>query len=155
MDEIDKKIVSLLAQQGRLSHEQLEQAVNLSRPAVHERVKRLETQGVIRGYHADIDWSALGYAITAFIWVSSRAKSDDTAGALLQLNMPEVIIEACDGITGEWCLLIKVHVLSVSILKNFIDRIYSVDGVQNTMTILSLTAYHEEQAAPTSQGESL
>lgn len=143
MDDIDREIVRLLVQQGRLSHEQIGQTVNLARPTIHDRVKRLETQGVIRGYHAQVDWAACGYPLTAFIWVSSRTKSDDTAAALLQLATPEVVIESCHGVTGEWCLLIQVHVLSSTVLKEFIDRIYSVEGVQNTMTILSLTVYHE------------
>jgi Lrp/AsnC family leucine-responsive transcriptional regulator len=155
MDDVDRKIVGLLARQGRLSHEQIGQAVNLARPTVHERVKRLETQGMIRGYHADVDWAALGYPLTAFIWVSSRAKSDDTAAALLRLSTPQAIIETCDGVTGEWCLLLKVRVPSPPLLKDFIDRVYGVEGVQNTMTILSLTAYHETQAAGLFPGESL
>jgi len=144
MDDIDRKIVRLLVQQGRLSHEQIGQAVNLARPTVHERVKRLESQGVIRGYHAQVDWTELGYPLTAFIWVSSRTKSDDTAASLLRHNTPEVIIESCHGVTGEWCLLVQAHVSSPTALKEFIDCIYSVEGVQNTMTILSLTAYHEQ-----------
>ncbi len=146
MDDIDKKIVRLLVQQGRLSHEQIGRSVNLARPTVHERVKRLESEGIIRGYHAQVEWTALGYPLTAFIWVSSRTKSDDTAAALLQLGTPEVIIESCHGVTGEWCILVQVHVSSPAALKGFIDRIYGVEGVQNTMTILSLTAYHEQTA---------
>jgi Lrp/AsnC family leucine-responsive transcriptional regulator len=154
MDDIDREIVRLLVQQGRLSHEQIGQTVNLARPTIHERIKRLEAQGVLRGYHAQVDWAALGYPLTAFIWVSSRTKSDDTAAALLRLAAPGVVIELCHGVTGEWCLLLQVHVVSPTVLKEFIDYIYSVDGVQNTMTILSLTAYHERGKAikPTQRG---
>ncbi len=143
MDDIDRKIVGLLAEQGRLSFEQVGQAVNLARPTVHERVRRLEAQGVIHGYHAQVDWAGLGYPLTTFIWVSSRAKSDETAAALLKLDSPEAVIEACHGVTGEWCLLAQVHVKSATALKEFIDHIYSIEGVQNTMTILSLAAYRE------------
>jgi Lrp/AsnC family leucine-responsive transcriptional regulator len=143
MDDLDKQIAYLLSQQGRLTYEQIGQAVNLARPTVHERVKRLEARGVIRGYHAQVDWPALGYPLTAFVWVSSRAKSDDTAAALLRLSTPQAVIEACHGVTGEWCLLVQVHVKSAYDLKEFIDGIYTVEGVQNTMTILSLATYQE------------
>jgi Lrp/AsnC family transcriptional regulator, leucine-responsive regulatory protein len=155
MDDTDKKIVRLLVEQGRLPHERLGQKVNLARPTVNERVKRLEKQGVIRGYHAEVDWAALGYPITTFIWVSSRAPSDDTAAALMELKVAGAILEACHGVTGEWCLLLKVHVASPAVLKHFIDQIYTVKGVQNTMTVLSLTAYLNEQANPIILGEDL
>lgn len=143
MDEIDQKIVQLLVQQGRMSHEQIGQIVNLARPTVHERVKKLEAQGIIRGYIAQVDWAEMGYSLTAFIWVSSRTKSDETAASLLKLEREGVIIEACHGVTGEWCLFVQIHVASPKALKEFIDLLYTVEGVQNTMTILSLTAYHE------------
>ncbi|MBN1317980.1 MAG: Lrp/AsnC family transcriptional regulator [Anaerolineales bacterium] len=143
MDDVDKHIVRLLLQAGRMPHEQIGQTVKLARPTIHERVKRLESQGVIRGYHARVDWAALGYPLTVFIWVTSRSKSDETAAALLGLDVPEVIIESCHGVTGEWCLLLQIHVSSPAALKEFIDRIYTVEGVQNTMTVLSLTTYQE------------
>ena len=153
MDDIDHKIACLLSRQGRLSYEQIGQAVNLARPTVHERVKRLEAHGIIRGYHAQVDWPALGYPLTAFVWVSSRAKSDETAAALLRLSTSQAVIEACHGVTGEWCLLVQVHVKSANALKEFIDGIYSVEGVQNTMTILSLAAYQERGTITASNKE--
>ena len=104
MDIIDQQLVHLLAQNGRMTHEELARVVPLSRPSVHERVKRLEAHSVIRGYHARIDWSTLGQPLTAFIWVTNREKSDDTATALLHLNCPAAVIEECYGMTGEWCL---------------------------------------------------
>ncbi len=144
MDTIDQQLVHLLAQNGRMTHEELARVVPLSRPAVHERVKRLEAHSVIRGYHARIDWSALGQPLTAFVWVTCREKSDDTATALLRINCPGAVIEECYRMTGEWCLLLKVRVTSPRVLKDLIDCVYTVPGVQNTLTTLSLAAYHEE-----------
>jgi DNA-binding Lrp family transcriptional regulator len=69
LDALDRSIISFLRLNGRMSHEQISRQVNLSRPAVHERIKRLEEQGIIRGYQALVDWSALGLPLTAFIWV--------------------------------------------------------------------------------------
>ncbi|REG05430.1 Lrp/AsnC family transcriptional regulator [Pelolinea submarina] len=144
MDDINREILQLLIQKGRLSHELIGQAVNLARPTIHKRVKQLEDQGVIYGYHAQVDWAALGYPLTVFIWVSSRNKSDDTAACLLKLSTSGVIIESCHGVVGEWCLLLQTHVISPTVLKEFIDQIYTVEGVQNTMTILSLSAYRDQ-----------
>ena len=72
MDALDREIISFLRLNGRMSHEQISQQVNLSRPAVHERIKRLEEQGIIRGYQTLVDWSALGLPLTAFIWVRTQ-----------------------------------------------------------------------------------
>ena len=60
MDAIDQAIVRLLDRHGRLSQEQLAKRVRLSRPAVHQRVKRLEAAGVLKGYRAVLDWAAVG-----------------------------------------------------------------------------------------------
>jgi len=61
-----------------MRHEELARVVPLSRHAVHERVKRLDTHSIIRRYQARIDWSALGQPLTTFTWVMSREKSGDT-----------------------------------------------------------------------------
>jgi Lrp/AsnC family leucine-responsive transcriptional regulator len=144
MDQLDREIVTLLMDHGRLSHEEIGQRINLSRPAVHERIKRLEQKGIITGYNAVVDWTSLGYPITAFIWVSSNARSDDKAQALMQQKILDVVIESCHSVTGEWCLYLYVHVTSPLALKNFIDSLYKIEGVQNTMTILSLAEYHHQ-----------
>ena len=67
MDEIDREIVRISHANGRLNQERIAREVKLSRPAVHERVRRLEEQGVIRGYKALVDWAALGQPVTAFV----------------------------------------------------------------------------------------
>ncbi len=63
MDEMDRKIVEVLVGNGRMSHEQIAKEVHLSRPAVFERIKRLEAQGVIRGYGARIRVSNAGKVV--------------------------------------------------------------------------------------------
>jgi Lrp/AsnC family leucine-responsive transcriptional regulator len=75
MDAMDRKIVSVLMDNGRLSHEQIAREVHLSRPAVFERIKRLEGQGIIRGYGARVHWEALGLPLTAFVWIRASATS--------------------------------------------------------------------------------
>jgi len=144
MDQLDREIVTLLMDYGRLSHEEIGQRINLSRPAVHERIKRMEQKGIIVGYQASVDWASLGYPITAFVWVSSNARSDDKAQSLMQQKIPETIIESCHSVTGEWSIYLHVHVTAPLALKNFIDSLYKIEGVQNTMTILSLAEYHHQ-----------
>ena len=80
MDDMDRKIVGILSGNGRLSHEQIGREVHLSRPAVFERIRRLEAQGVIRGYGAKVHWEALGLPLTAFVWIrTGNVNCNDSA----------------------------------------------------------------------------
>lgn len=143
MDEIDRAIVRLLLDNGRLSQEQIARAVHLSRPAVHERMKRLEETGIIRGYQAQIDWEAFGLPLTSFTLVSSIWGAQQISAAIAQLNMEGAMLEDCHSLTGEWCVLIKTRVASPRALERFVSRIRNLPGVQNTLTMLALSTYYE------------
>ena len=67
MDKIDKKLLRLLQENARYSLKQLSEKVYLSSPAVAARIEKLEEEGIITGYHADISLDKMGYHITAFI----------------------------------------------------------------------------------------
>jgi Lrp/AsnC family leucine-responsive transcriptional regulator len=143
LDALDREIISFLRLNGRMSHEQISQQVNLSRPAVHERIKRMEEQGIIRGYQALVDWSALGLPLTAFIWVrTTGASCHETGQALLSLSNTDAIVQECYRVTGEWCLLLQTQLASPLALEALLDRIRTVPNVQETMTILALSALH-------------
>ena len=143
MDGIDQQIVDLLRANGRLSREQIAREVSLSRPAVHERVKRLEEGRVIRGYTAEVDWNALGKPLTAFINVRTAGASSETGCAILDLSGRDALVEECYRVTGEWCLLVKVRVATPLALQAILDRIRLVPGVQESMTSIALSALHE------------
>jgi Lrp/AsnC family leucine-responsive transcriptional regulator len=146
LDAIDREIVSLLYQNGRLSHEQIAQKVNLSRPAVHERVKRLEEQGILRGYQACVDWSALGLPLTTFIWVrTSGTTCSETGQTIMSLSNTDVLVEECYRVTGEWCMLVKARLASPLALQDLIDRIRGISNVEGTMTHLALSTLNEDR----------
>jgi Lrp/AsnC family transcriptional regulator, leucine-responsive regulatory protein len=150
MDEIDQAIARLLERHGRLSQEQLARRVRLSRPAVHQRVKRLEAAGVLQGYRAVLDWAAVGLPLTAFVWV--RTGGADCAGvgpALLRVGGADGFVEECHRVTGDWCLLLKVRAASPLALQDLIDRVRAVAGVQATMTTLALSSLHGPSEATT------
>ncbi len=146
MDEIDQNIVRLLHANGRLSQEQLAKEVHLSRPAVHERVKRLEEEGVIRGYKAKVDWNALGLPVTAFVWVQATRLSREAGKAMMELQHPAAFVEECHRVAGEWCLLLKIRAATPQHLEALLDQICEVPGVQTTMTttVLSTLGEHGE-----------
>ena len=119
IDATDRKIIGELTTDGRVSLAELGRRVNLSSPAVAERVQRLERAGVIIGYRAEIDPRALGYELTAIVRIKPAP------GRLpkipeLALEIPEV--GECHRITGEDCFFLKVHLRSIDELSPVLDR---------------------------------
>jgi len=147
MDDMDRKIVEILVGNGRLSHEQIAREVHLSRPAVFERIKRLEARGVIRGYGARIDWAAIGMPLTAFVWIRTNAVNCNESGRqLADLKVEGAFLEDLYRVTGDWCMSAKYRLTSPSVLQQVIDRIRQVPGVQSTMTTIALSSIEEIQA---------
>jgi Lrp/AsnC family transcriptional regulator, leucine-responsive regulatory protein len=118
-DQTDRRILGELAADGRVSFAELGRRVNLSAPAVAERVQRLERAGVIVGYRAQLDPRALGYPLTALVRVRPAP------GRLpripeLALEIPQVV--ECHRITGEDCFHLEVALRSIDELGPLLDR---------------------------------
>ena len=119
LDAVNKRIVEELQTDARLSMAALGRRVNLSAPAVAERVQRLEREGVIRGYRADVDPVALGYSVSAVIRVAPATRQLEKIRELAR-ESPEVV--ECHRITGEDCFFLKVHLRSIEELSPLLDR---------------------------------
>ena len=119
IDPTDRKIIGELSADGRVPLAELGRRVNLSSPAVAERVQRLERGGVITGYRAEIDPRALGYALTAIVRIKP-APGQLQRIPELALEIPEV--GECHRITGEDCFFLKLHLRSVDELEPILDR---------------------------------
>ena len=118
-DETDRRIIGELSRDGRVSFAELGRRVSLSPPAVAERVQRLERQGVITGYRAEIDPRAVGYPLTAIVRVKP-APGQLTRIPELAAEIPEV--GECHRITGEDCFFLKVHLRSIEDLSELLDQ---------------------------------
>jgi Lrp/AsnC family transcriptional regulator, leucine-responsive regulatory protein len=118
-DHIDRKIIGELAGDGRIPWAELGRRVNLSSPAVAERVQRLERLGVITGYRAEIDPTAVGYPLTAIVRVKPAAGQLPRI-ASLAAEIPEV--GECLRITGEDCFYLTVHLRAIDELSPLLDR---------------------------------
>ncbi|WP_049565297.1 Lrp/AsnC family transcriptional regulator [Nonomuraea sp. SBT364] len=141
LDPVDKEIVRLLAARGRISHQELAQRVRVSRPAVHERVKRLQQDGVIRGYRAVVDWSAIDLGLCAFVSVQAEHDQVGTlADRLFGLATTEARVEECHRVTGQWCALLKVRAASPVALQRLLDEIVAIEGVEAVVTTIVLTS---------------
>lgn len=115
---------------GRARLSDLAQRVGMSAPSVAERVRRLEEAGVITGYAARVDPSAMGMPITAHIRVRPSPGKLREAAEILQ-NLPQ--ISECDRVTGEDCFLAKAHVGTMSELEAVIDAILPVASTNTSI----------------------
>ena len=119
LDRVNARILAELQAEARLSMAELARRVNLSAPAVAERVQRLEREGVIRGYHADVDPVTLGYAIAAVVRVAPATRQLERIREIAR-ETPEVV--ECHRITGEDCFFLKLHLHSIDELEGVLDR---------------------------------
>jgi DNA-binding Lrp family transcriptional regulator len=149
LDNIDKTILQILQTDGRISHVELGQHVNLSSPAVHARIKRLEQAGYIRQCVTLLDHEMAGYDILCFI--SVRTLVDQTDGlATFQAaidQIPEVL--ECHHVTGEFDYLLKVVARNRKELQRFIvDKIIPIPGVTQIHTSVVLAEIKSTTALP-------
>jgi len=119
MDETSRRILEELQADGRLSVAELGRRVNLSAPAVAERLQRLEASGVITGYHATVDPAAIGYPLAAIVRVAPATRQLERIRELAR-ETPEVV--ECHRITGEDCFFVKLHLRSIDDLEPILDR---------------------------------
>jgi len=144
VEDIDRKILSLLCRNGRMSFTDLSRETGLSVSATHQRVRRLERRGVIRGYAAVIDPADAGLPLTAFVSIKpfDPAAPDDTADRLAHLSA----IEACHSVAGDENYILKVRVASPADLENLLQEIRTSASVSTRTTIVLSTPY--ENRAP-------
>lgn len=139
MEDIDRRIVELLGQDGRMSYTDLGKATGLSTSAVHQRVRRLEQRGVIRGYVAVVDAASIGLPLTAFISIRPIDPSapDDAPERLRGLTE----IEACHSVAGDESYILKVRVRAPGDLESLLARIRADANVSTRTTIVLSTPY--------------
>lgn len=118
LDETSHRILGELQADGRLTMAELGRRVNLSAPAVAERVQRLERDGVITGYHAAVDPKALGYTVAAVVRVAPATRQLERIREVARA-MPEVV--ECHRITGEDCFFLKLYLRSIDDLEGLLD----------------------------------
>jgi Lrp/AsnC family leucine-responsive transcriptional regulator len=145
LDRIDNHILSLLRQDGRMSHAAIAKQVGLSGPAVHERVRKLEQAGVIAGYTAVIDPEVVGLPHVAFCQVTL------SEGSEFAMDEP-IVARICEEpgvlefhrIAGEDCYLIKIRTSTSKELEQVLRRVRAIRGVARTRTTIVLSTEHEQ-----------
>jgi Lrp/AsnC family leucine-responsive transcriptional regulator len=133
LDGIDRRILSELQANGRITYTELGRRVALTAPAAAERVRRLEESGVVARFRADLDPAAVGFAVTAFVRWTAAGPDCSHLGDVAK-EIPEIV--ECHRITGETSYLLKVVARDVHHLEQLIDRLMP-HGSTITSVVLS------------------
>ncbi len=149
LDRIDRRLLCELQNEGRITNVELAQRVGLTAPPCLRRVRALEDEGVIRGYHADLDASKLGYAITVFALVSLRSQAED---ALRQFEehmrgLPEV--RECHMLNGEIDFILKIVSRDLQSFQEFLtSKLTPAPNVASVKTSLTIRTAKQLPGVP-------
>jgi Lrp/AsnC family leucine-responsive transcriptional regulator len=144
LDLTDRKILSLLQDDAKISQAELAKAVGLTAPSVNERIRKLERGGVIRGYVALLDERKLGQDITAFVEIFIEHPKFESGFIEAVRGLDEVL--ECHHITGEFSLLLKVRVQDMAAFRKLlIEKLNTVRGVRQTRTLIVLATAKEQR----------
>jgi Lrp/AsnC family leucine-responsive transcriptional regulator len=148
IDVTDRALVAALQADGRATWAELGRQVGLSAPSVQERVRRLESTGVITGYHASVDPATLGLGMVALVGIhqTDSADQDDVADQLELV--PEV--EDCWLVAGEETFVVKVRVADVDALERALRALRRVSGVARTRTTVVISTRWQGRPLPVS-----
>lgn len=138
MDAKDRKILALLEGDGRMGFAEIGEAVGLAGSSVHDRVRKLERQGVIRGYKADLDYPSAGFPITAIVSLAlSPASPADIPAKIAEFPL----VQSCYSVAGDNSYALFVRAPSTSDLEELLDGLRAKLEVTTRATIVLSTPF--------------
>jgi len=149
LDSIDRKLLAELQAEGRVTNVDLAKRVGLTAPPCLRRVRGLEVAGVIRGYHADLDPSKLGFAITVFAMVSLRSQAEEDLRAFEDhiKTLPEV--RECHMLNGEIDFILKIVSHDLQSFQEFLtSKLTPAPNVASVKTSLTIRTAKNEPGVP-------
>ena len=149
MDAKDRKIVALLEKDARLGYGDIGKVVGLAGSSVHDRVRKLEKAGVIKGYRAEVDLEAVGLPITAIVSLALRPSSPTDIPAKIA-EFPEV--ESCYSVAGDNSYALMVRAPTTRDLEELLDGLRAKLEVVTRSTVVLSTPFERRAMVETAAG---
>lgn len=149
LDQIDRRLLAELQEEGRVTNVELAQRVGLTAPPCLRRVRALEESGVIRGYHADIDPSKMGFAITVFALVSLKSQAEESLRQFEDhvRGLPEV--RECHMLNGEIDFILKIVSQDLQSFQEFLtSKLTPAPNVASVKTSLTIRTAKQAPGVP-------
>ena len=148
LDEVDRQILAELQADGRMTNVELARRVGLSAPPCLRRVRRLEEEHIIRGYHADLDPVALGYEITFFALVGLESQKDAVLRAFEQMVLAWPEVRECHMIRGGGDFLLRLVARDTAHENALTSRLTAVEAVARVQTLQTIRTSKDEGGVP-------
>jgi DNA-binding Lrp family transcriptional regulator len=149
LDPIDRKILAELQADGRMTNVELARRVGISAPPCLRRVRALEEQGFIRGYHADIDPRALGFEVQVFAMVGLQSQAEADLSAFEDRCRAWPLVRECHMLNGEVDFILKCVAPDLSTFQRFLtEELTAADNVASVKTSLVIRGAKDEPGVP-------
>lgn len=149
LDAIDRRLLSELQDEGRVTNVELAQRVGLTAPPCLRRVRSLEEAGVIRGYHADLDAAKLGYTITVFALVSLKSQAEDALRAFEDHVKLLPDVRECHMLNGEIDFILKIVSRDLQAFQEFLtSKLTPAPNVASVKTSLTIRTAKQLPGVP-------
>ena len=149
LDDIDRRLLASLQEDGRMTNVDLAAKVGLTPPPCLRRVRGLEESGVIRGYHADLDGAKLGYTITVFAMVSLKSQAEESLRQFEEhmRDLPEV--RECHMLNGEIDFILKIVSHDLQSFQEFLtSKLTPAPNVASVKTSLTIRTAKQMPGVP-------
>ena len=145
MDEKDRRLLRLLEEDARLTYTDIGARVGLAASSVHDRIRKLERRGAIRGYRAEVDLERLGLPITAFVSLALRPES---TSAIPERVAEFDLVESCYSVAGDNSYVLVVRAPSTKALEEVLDALRSKLEVTTRSTVVLSTPFERRAMVP-------
>ena len=146
LDSIDRRILSELQANGRITNVELSRRAQITAPPCLRRMRALEKTGYIKGYHADLDAKALGYEVMAFVFVGLASQKDGDLKAFEESARRWPQVRECHMLSGEVDFLLKCVAEDLSAFQNFITNTLTAE--KNVASVKSSLVIHASKIEP-------
>lgn len=141
IDDLDRQILTLLQKDARLSYREIAKELRIAVGTVYNRIKRLEEEGVIKGFYPKLDYEKLGYGLTAIIGV--RAQGKRIIEIEKEIAKDDHVMCVYD-VTGEFDIIVVAKFRGREDMNKFVKSVLSIDGVEKTTTHVAMEIVKED-----------
>lgn len=149
LDAIDRKILELLQTNSNITNAQLAQEIGLSPAPTLERVKKLETSGVIKSYHAVIDGASVGLGVSTFVMVTLKGHNKENIEKFMKaIRKIDEVVE-CHHVTGQADFILKVVSADIPAYQNLmLEKVTNIEVVDSLQSTVILSTFKDSKVLP-------
>lgn len=149
LDSIDRKILELLQTNSNITNAQLALEVGLSPAPTLERVKKLETAGVIKSYHAVVDTASVGLGVSTFVMASLKGHNKENINKFMKAIAEIKEIVECHHVTGQADFILKIVCTDIPSYQNLmLEKVTNIEVVDNLQSMVILSTFKDTKIVP-------